>query len=104
MLDARVRVEFGRPDMSFLSDGTLRNAELNIVNLRRGTQGSSSHLQWEKIGAWRSWEPEYLGLDIQDIVWPGESHVPPQGVPEKFHITIGYLGKALSVYKRHHKS
>ena len=28
---------------------------------------------------------------IQDIVWPGESHVPPQGVPEKFHISIGFL-------------
>ncbi len=27
----------------------------------------------------------------QDIVWPGESHVPPQGVPEKFHLTIGFL-------------
>ena len=28
---------------------------------------------------------------LQDIVWPGESHVPPQGVPEKFHMTIGFL-------------
>ncbi len=23
--------------------------------------------------------------------WPGESHVPPQGVPEKFHLTVGFL-------------
>ena len=44
-----------------------------------------------QIGAWRSWEEENHGIDIQDIVWPGESHVPPQGVPEKFHITIGFL-------------
>ena len=61
------------------------------MNLRRGSQGSSSHKHWEKIGAWRSWDSENHGLDIQDIVWPGESHVPPPGVPEKFHITIGYL-------------
>jgi len=80
---------YGKPDIRFLPDGTLLNAELNIMNLRRGMQGSSSQLQWEKIGAWRSWEEE--GLDIQDIVWPGESHVPPQGVPEKFHISIGFL-------------
>ena len=39
------------------------------------------------MGTWNSWN----GLDIKDIVWPGGSHVPPQGVPEKFHIRITFL-------------
>ena len=26
---------------------------------------------------------------IKDIVWPDNSHVPPPGVPEKFHIRTG---------------
>ena len=32
-----------------------------------------------------------LSQDIKDIVWPGESHVPPEGVPEKFHMKITFL-------------
>ena len=88
---AKARVGAGKPEVSFTKAGTLRNVELSIMNLRRGTQGSTSHKQWEKIGAWRSWDTDNHGLDIQDIVWPGESHVPPPGVPEKFHMTIGYL-------------
>ena len=85
----------GKPDVLFTKAGTIKNVELNIMNLRRGVEGSSMQLQWEKIGAWRSWDTDNHGLDIQDIVWPGESHVPPQGVPEKFHMTIGFLGKFL---------
>ncbi|GJQ66624.1 Nmdar2 [Trypoxylus dichotomus] len=41
------------------------------------------------IGVWKSWQSE--GLDIKDIVWPGDSHTPPQGVPEKFHLKITFL-------------
>lgn len=42
-----------------------------------------------QIGVWKSWEKD--GLDIKDIVWPGNSHTPPQGVPEKFHLKITFL-------------
>lgn len=42
-----------------------------------------------QIGVWKSWQKE--GLDIKDIVWPGNSHTPPQGVPEKFHLKITFL-------------
>ena len=37
-----------------------------------------------------SWSTE-TGLDIKDIVWPDNSHVPPQGVPEKFSMRITFL-------------
>ena len=42
-----------------------------------------------QIGVWKSWKKE--GLDIKDIVWPGNTHSPPQGVPEKFHLKIAFL-------------
>ena len=64
-----------RPDVSFSSDGTLKNVELKIMNLRPGL---SSNLVWEEIGVWKSYEEDNAGLDIKDIVWPGHSHVPPQ--------------------------
>ena len=48
----------------------------------------SSHL-CQQIGVWKSWEKE--GLDIKDIVWPGNTHTPPQGVPEKFYLKITFL-------------
>ena len=44
-----------------------------------------------QIGVWHSYQQENNGLDIKDIVWPGHSHVPPQGVPEKFHLKVGFL-------------
>ncbi|CAG0889277.1 unnamed protein product [Cyprideis torosa] len=46
-------------------------------------------LLYPQIGIWRSWEEH--GLEIKDIVWPGNSPVPPEGVPEKFHLKITYL-------------
>ena len=78
----------GQRNISFSSDGTLKSVELKILNLRPGL-GSS--LVWEEIGVWKSYEPEDEGLDIKDIVWPGKSHVPPQGVPDKFQLTVGFL-------------
>ena len=66
---ANTRAMNGKPDVKFSKSGTLKNVELNIMNLRQGIQGSGR--QWEKIGAWRSWEKDNYGLDIQDIVWPG---------------------------------
>ena len=58
------------------------------MNLR---PGFGSSMAWEEIGVWKSYEDENEGLDIKDIVWPGKSHVPPQGVPEKFQLTVGFL-------------
>lgn len=43
-----------------------------------------------KVGLWKS-NQNGEGLEIQDIVWPENSHVPPEGVPERFHLTIGFL-------------
>ena len=40
-----------------------------------------------QVGSWSS----EGGLVIKDIVWPDNSHVPPPGVPEKFHIRITFL-------------
>ena len=46
---------------------------------------SPSRQRWEEVGTWTTGAG---GLDIKDIVWPGGSHVPPEGVPEKFHVKI----------------
>ncbi|XP_060534874.1 glutamate receptor ionotropic, NMDA 2B [Cylas formicarius] len=81
-----VEAEMGRPNLEFTQDGVLKAAELKIMNLRPGV---SKQLVWEEIGVWKSWQKE--GLDIKDIVWPGNSHTPPQGVPEKFHLKITFL-------------
>ncbi|EEB15818.1 NMDA-type glutamate receptor subunit 1, variant, putative [Pediculus humanus corporis] len=81
-----VEGEHGKPNIEFTADGLLKSAELKIMNLRPGT---SKQLVWEEIGVWKSWQKQ--GLDIKDIVWPGNSHTPPQGVPEKFHMKITFL-------------
>ncbi|XP_043290042.1 glutamate receptor ionotropic, NMDA 2B isoform X2 [Venturia canescens] len=76
----------GKPNVEFTQDGVLKAVELKIMNLRPGV---SKQLVWEEIGVWKSWQKE--GLDIKDIVWPGNSHTPPQGVPEKFYLKITFL-------------
>ncbi|XP_058806927.1 glutamate receptor ionotropic, NMDA 2D-like isoform X2 [Phymastichus coffea] len=81
-----VEAEYGKPSVEFTQDGVLKSAELKIMNLR---PGPSMQLVWEEIGAWKSWEKD--GLDIKDIVWPGNTHTPPPGVPEKFHVKIAFL-------------
>ncbi|KFM73572.1 Glutamate [NMDA] receptor subunit epsilon-2, partial [Stegodyphus mimosarum] len=67
------------PDISFNLDGSLKHVELQILNLNRKNV-------WEKIGVWTN-----TGLDIKDIVWPGDSPVPPPGVPEKFNLKVTFL-------------
>ncbi|XP_011338404.1 glutamate receptor ionotropic, NMDA 2B isoform X6 [Ooceraea biroi] len=81
-----VEGDHGKPNVEFTQDGVLKAAELKIMNLRPGV---SRQLVWEEIGVWKSWEKE--GLDIKDIVWPGNTHTPPQGVPEKFYLKITFL-------------
>ncbi|KAJ8676354.1 hypothetical protein QAD02_012141, partial [Eretmocerus hayati] len=84
-----VDAEFGKPPIEFTKDGALKSAELKIMNLR---PGANRQLAWEEIGTWKSWRKE--GLDIKDIVWPGNMHTPPQGVPEKFYMKITFLEEA----------
>ncbi|XP_033610678.1 glutamate receptor ionotropic, NMDA 2B isoform X2 [Cryptotermes secundus] len=78
-----------QPTIEFNQDGRLKATELTIVNLRPGHGTAANSPVWEQIGVWKSWEKE--GLDIKDIVWPGNTHSPPQGVPEKFHLRITFL-------------
>jgi ionotropic glutamate receptor NMDA 2B len=45
-----------------------------------------------KIGLWKSWLGEGdKALNIRDIVWPGGAPIPPDGVPEKFHLRITFM-------------
>ncbi|XP_067640848.1 glutamate receptor ionotropic, NMDA 2B isoform X2 [Eurosta solidaginis] len=82
--------DLNKPNIEFTADGDLKSAELKIMNLRPGA--NNKNLVWEEIGVWKSWETQKL--DIRDIAWPGNSHAPPQGVPEKFHLKITFLEEA----------
>ncbi|XP_016976783.1 uncharacterized protein LOC108042835 isoform X2 [Drosophila rhopaloa] len=82
--------DLNKPNIEFTADGDLRSAELKIMNLR--PSANNKNLVWEEIGVWKSWETQKL--DIRDIAWPGNSHAPPQGVPEKFHLKITFLEEA----------
>nr|XP_040240394.1 glutamate receptor ionotropic, NMDA 2B isoform X1 [Anopheles coluzzii] len=82
--------ESNKPNIEFTADGDLKSAELKIMNLRPSV--NSKGLVWEEIGIWKSWQQQKL--DIRDIAWPGNSHTPPQGVPEKFHLKITFLEEA----------
>ncbi|XP_076366206.1 glutamate receptor ionotropic, NMDA 2B-like isoform X2 [Tachypleus tridentatus] len=66
-------------NVEFNIDGTLKYVKLEVVNLNR-------RKMWEKVGSWTE-----DGLEIKDIVWPGDSPVPPPGVPEKFNLKITFL-------------
>ena len=80
-------------DPFFTAGGSISQAELKIVNLRSGGE-------WEEVGTWSSGPG---GLDIKDIVWPGGSHVPPEGVPEKFHVKIRLEFKAILIYELNYR-
>lgn len=82
--------DLNKPNIEFTADGDLKSAELKIMNLRPSI--NSKGLVWEEIGVWKSWAQQKL--DIRDIAWPGNSHAPPQGVPEKFHLKITFLEEA----------
>lgn len=82
-----MEMDANKPNIEFTAEGDLKWAELKIMNLRPSV--NSKALVWEEIGVWKSWTKEKL--DIRDIAWPGNSHAPPQGVPEKFHLKITFL-------------
>lgn len=79
LLNVSVSMGGYKPNLEFNADGTMRYAELEVVNL------NNLH-KWDKIG---TWTPH--GLDIKDIVWPGNTHMPPPGVPERFHLKLTFL-------------
>jgi hypothetical protein len=74
------------PNM-FEVDGSIAYAELRVVNFKPSSKFDSFAGFWDEVGTWDS----NKGLDIKDIVWPGGSHLPPEGVPEKFHVRITFL-------------
>ncbi|KAI1291857.1 Glutamate receptor ionotropic, NMDA 2B [Halotydeus destructor] len=74
-----IKSKSGKPNLEFNPDGTLKFVELDVVNLKMDGI-------WEKIGVWTE-----QGLEIKDITWPENSPVPPQGVPEKFHLKVTFL-------------
>nr|XP_045614741.1 glutamate receptor ionotropic, NMDA 2B-like [Procambarus clarkii] len=80
------RSELPTPNLEFNADGTRRAVHLKIMNLRPDL---SRKLTWEEIGVWHSGKDG--GLEVKDIVWPGYSHVPPNGIPEKFHLKITFM-------------
>ncbi|XP_076324984.1 glutamate receptor ionotropic, NMDA 2B-like isoform X2 [Tachypleus tridentatus] len=74
-----VQTRQGQSNIHFNSDGTLKDVQLEVLNLNRRNV-------WEKVGFWSENE-----LEIKDIVWPGDSPVPPPGVPEKFNLKITFM-------------
>ncbi|CAG7721268.1 unnamed protein product [Allacma fusca] len=88
-----VSIEFdsgsSKPPLKFNQENTLQFVELQIMNLRPGA--TDRQLVWEQIGVWQSWKDQNSQLDIKDIIWPGYSHKPPDGVPEKFHLKVAFL-------------
>ncbi|GAB6025888.1 hypothetical protein CHUAL_011862 [Chamberlinius hualienensis] len=69
----------GKPYLEFNPDGTLKYAELTVINL-------NTNLKWDTVGKWTP-----FGLEVRDIVWPGNSMVHPPGVPEKFHLKVMFM-------------
>ncbi|XP_043198782.1 glutamate receptor ionotropic, NMDA 2B-like, partial [Amphibalanus amphitrite] len=86
----RVPGAHNQPELAFDANGGRTAVELTIRNLRSDTSGAKA---WEPIGTWRSWggSQGQGDLDIKDIVWPGYSHLPPEGVPEKFHLRVVFM-------------
>ncbi|XP_059095158.1 glutamate receptor ionotropic, NMDA 2B-like isoform X1 [Tigriopus californicus] len=83
MLNVTLPENEGRGPLRFHHNGELTDVTLRIMNARMNGL-------WEEVGIWKS-NRNGDGLDIQDIVWPENSLVPPEGVPERFHLTIGFL-------------
>ncbi|OQR74404.1 glutamate-like, partial [Tropilaelaps mercedesae] len=65
--------------VAFNLDGTRKRVDLDILNL-------DTRSAWEKIGDWGA-----NGVDIKDIIWPGEVRKPPKGVPEKFNLKVTFM-------------
>lgn len=74
-----IRSKYGRLNTEFNLDGTLKFVELDILNL-------NNEAIWERIGTWTD-----EGIEIKDITWPGNSPVPPLGLPEKFSLQVSWL-------------
>ncbi|XP_076314652.1 glutamate receptor ionotropic, NMDA 2B-like [Tachypleus tridentatus] len=88
-----IAARHGQSKLEFNIDGTLKYVNLEVVNLnkRKIWEKVSSVYCFgvylgSKVGSWTE-----RGLEIKDIVWPGDSPVPPPGVPEKFNLKITFL-------------
>ena len=55
---------FGKPDIAFSSDGTLKSVELKIMNLRPGI---SSNLVWEVVRIFSKHNPGLFFLIVSKV-------------------------------------
>ncbi|XP_023329329.1 glutamate receptor ionotropic, NMDA 2B [Eurytemora carolleeae] len=87
----KIRGSRSDQDFEFNNDGSLKNVELKVMNLRPRGQGmvEDGAMMWEEIGVWKSLNAEKI--NIKDIVWPGNALKPPEGVPERRFLTITFL-------------
>lgn len=71
---------FRKSSNVFDADGSLKEVELNVINL-------NMERQWNKIGCFSG----SRGLKIDDITWPEQALRPPSGAMEKFHLRAVFL-------------
>ncbi|CAL1534217.1 unnamed protein product, partial [Lymnaea stagnalis] len=77
----------GEPQIKFNENGTLQQTDLIIVNLQ-WIVGGKNKTEWKQVGRWT-----LHGLKMNEIVWPGESTVPPTGKPKRAFLRVATLNE-----------
>ncbi|KAK6170533.1 hypothetical protein SNE40_018907 [Patella caerulea] len=70
----------GTDPVKFTDNGVLKYTEFKILNVQRK---GPIHRDFVEVGKWTS-----VGIEMQDITWPGEAAGPPKGKPEKYHLRV----------------
>ncbi|GFR68925.1 glutamate receptor ionotropic, NMDA 1 [Elysia marginata] len=82
-------------EISFNQNGTLKRAELYILNLQWHDK-IKRRSKWLQVGSWKR-----NGLTMDDITWPGESPIPPIGRPKRGFLRVATLNEKPYVMYRY---
>ncbi|KAH9494874.1 Glutamate receptor ionotropic, NMDA 2B [Bulinus truncatus] len=75
----------GETHLKFNENGTLKQTDLDILNLQ-WAPGGKNLTEWREVGRWTM-----NGLKMTEITWPGGATTPPTGKPKRAFLRIATL-------------
>ncbi|KAL5018031.1 hypothetical protein ScPMuIL_003753 [Solemya velum] len=94
MKTARIRPALLGMPLDFDGHGVNKLVDLKFLNVQEKAGKYYTSKKWIEVGRWipqKKGSQQQMGIEMDDITWPGDAAIPPKGKPERPHLSIATL-------------